>query len=127
MQHSYSFEKLEVWKKAKDLATKLYAVTSSFPQEEKFGIVSQIRRAAVSVASNIAEGSSRTSTKDQAHFSQIAFGSLMEVLCQITIANELEFLSNEDMANFRQSIDEVARMLNSLRKSQINKVEKMIS
>jgi four helix bundle protein len=123
MQHSYSFEKLEVWKKAKELAVKLYAVTSLFPQEEKFGIVSQIRRAAVSVASNIAEGSSRTSTKDQAHFSQIAFGSLMEVLCQTTIANELEFLPNEDMADFRQRIDEVARMLNSLRKSQIGKVD----
>jgi four helix bundle protein len=119
MQHSYSFEKLEVWKKAKDLATKLYAVTSSFPQEEKFGIVSQIRRATVSVASNIAEGSSRTSTKDQAHFSQIAYGSLMEVLCQITIANELSFLSKEDLADCRQNIEEISRMLNSLRKSQL--------
>jgi four helix bundle protein len=123
MQHSYSFEKLEVWKKAKELAVRLYAVTCLFPQEEKFGIVSQIRRAAVSVASNIAEGSSRTSAKDQAHFSQIAFGSLMEVLCQTTIANELGFLSNEDMVDFRQRIDEVARMLNSLRKSQIGKVD----
>jgi hypothetical protein len=94
MQHSYSFEKLEVWKKAKELAVRLYAVTSLFPQEEKFGIVSQI-----------------------------AFGSLMEVLCQTTIANELEFLPNEDMADFRQRIDEVARMLNSLRKSQIGKVD----
>lgn len=118
MQHTYGFEKLEVWKKAKELAIKLYAATSSFPQEEKFGIVSQIRRAAVSVASNIAEGSSRTSTKDQAHFSQISYGSLMEVLCQITIANELTFLSNDVLADCRQKIEEISRMLNSLRKSQ---------
>lgn len=119
MQHTYGFEKLEVWKKSKDLATKLYTVTSSFPQEEKFGIVSQIRRAAVSVASNIAEGSSRSSTKDQAHFSQIAYGSLMEVLCQITIAHELGFLSNENLADLRDRIEEISRMLNSLRKFQL--------
>jgi four helix bundle protein len=119
VQHTYAFEKLEVWKKAKDLATSLYAVTSSFPQEEKFGIVSQIRRAAVSVASNIAEGSSRSSAKDQAHFSQIAYGSLMEVLCQITIANELEFLTNESVGDLRQKIEEISRMLNSLRKFQL--------
>ena len=116
---AYPFEKLTVWQKAKSLAVRIYKVTSSFPEDEKFGIVSQMRRAAVSIASNIAEGASRLSKKDQAHFSQIAYGSLTELLCQVSIANELSFISNEGSSDLRVEIEEVSRMLNALRKSQM--------
>ena len=116
---SYSFERLEVWKKAKSLAVRIYKVTSLFPEDEKFGIVAQMRRAAVSIASNIAEGTSRMSKKDQAHYSQIAYGSLAELLCQISIASELSFISSEDSSELRANIEEISRMLNALRKSQM--------
>ena len=78
--HIYSFEKLEVWKLAKDLCVYIYKLTSKFPPEEKFGLVSQMRRASVSIASNTAEGSSRVSPKDQSHFYTVAFSSTIELL-----------------------------------------------
>ncbi len=114
----FHLKNLRVWQKG-SLAVRIYKVTSSFPEDEKFGIVSQMRRAAVSKASNIAEGASRLSKKDQAHFSQIAYGSLTELLCQVSIANELSFISNEGYSDLRVEIEEVSRMLNALRKSQM--------
>jgi four helix bundle protein len=91
----YSFEKLNTWIEARKLVKSIYAITEKFPAEEKFGLMLQIRRASISVVSNIAEGSARISPKDQAHFSQIAYSSLMEVLNQLIIANDLNFISNE--------------------------------
>ena len=76
----FSFEKLEVWIESKEFTKQIYAITSKFPDTEKFGLISQIRRASISIASNIAEGSARKSFKDKAHFSTIAFGSAVEVL-----------------------------------------------
>lgn len=84
--YTYSFEKLEVWVESKDFAKRIYLVTSKFPDTEKFGLTSQLRRASVSISSNIAEGSARKSYKDKAHFSTIAFGSAVEVLNQLIIA-----------------------------------------
>jgi len=78
----FSFEKLVVWQKSKDLSIHIYRITSSFPKEEKFGLISQLRRCAVSIASNLAEGSGRNSSKDKARFSEIAYGSLLELLNQ---------------------------------------------
>jgi len=83
---------LQVWHLAKDLVKEVYRVTKGFPAGEKFGLVSQINRAVISAASNIAEGSGRTSRKDQAHFTQLAYGSLMEVACQMEISFELGFI-----------------------------------
>ena len=74
-----SFEKLEVWQLSKALAVDIYKQTQSFPAEERYGLVSQARRAALSISANIAEGTSRSSAKDQAHFTTIAFSSLMEL------------------------------------------------
>ncbi len=82
-------------------------------------MAAQMRRAAVSVASNIAEGTSRFSKKDQAHFSQIAYGSLAEPLCQVIIGNELSYVSADDLSQLRCAIEEISRMLNSLRRSQM--------
>ena len=113
----FSFEKLEVWQDAKCLTLLVYKATKDFPSEEKFGLVSQLRRAVISVSSNIAEGSSRMSPKDQAHFYQIAFSSLMEVLSQIIISVKLGYIQEED--SFRQEISKIANKLNALRKSRI--------
>ena len=72
MSHQYSFEKLNVWLEARNLVRWIYKMTDTFPSDERFGLVMQLRRAAISVVSNLAEGSARKSPKDQAHFSQIA-------------------------------------------------------
>ena len=78
MNHKFSFEKLDVWKQAKNLAVDIYKITEGFPEKERYGLQGQIRRAAVSVSSNIAEGSSRFSAGSKRNFYQIAFSSLME-------------------------------------------------
>lgn len=118
----FSFERLDVWQLAKDFVLIIYKITKQFPQEEKFGLGSQINRASVSVASNIAEGSSRTSKKDQAHFTQIAYGSLMEVACQIIIAHELGYITKEDYENLRDRIEVISNKLNALRKYQLGRI-----
>jgi four helix bundle protein len=117
----YSFEKLEVWNLSRKLTKNIYRISSKFPSEEKFGLVSQIRRAIISVTSNIAEGSSRKSGKEQARFSEIAFGSLMEVLNQLIAAKDLEFISEEDADKQRPLIEEIGNKLNKLRESQLRK------
>ena len=116
----FSFEKLEVWQEASDLVTKLYRTTESFPIEEKFGLTSQIRRASVSIASNLAEGTSRITNKDKAHFTTMAYSSTMELLNQLIVSRNLNFLSEENYINFRKSISKIFNMLNALRKSQLN-------
>jgi four helix bundle protein len=80
-RHEYSFEKLRVWQNARQLAKAVYATTAKFPSRETYGLSSQCNCAVISVAANLAEGSSRQSPKDQAHFSEIAYGSLMELAC----------------------------------------------
>ena len=77
--YTYSFEKLDVWKEAKEFTKSIYILTSTYPDSEKFGLISQLRRASVSICSNIAEGSARNSFKDKAHFTTMAFGSAIEV------------------------------------------------
>jgi len=79
--HTYSFEKLEVWQKASVYVSTIYKLTESFPVVEKFGLVSQLRRASISIVSNIAEGTSRSSLKDQVRFTEIAYGSAIETYC----------------------------------------------
>ena len=120
MSYLFSFEKLNVWIDSKELVKMIYTVTRKFPSEEKFGLTSQLRRASVSVASNIAEGTSRITNKDKAHFTTISYSSLMEVLNQIILAKELGFLQENEYNNIRENIEKVANKLNALRKSQIN-------
>jgi four helix bundle protein len=115
--YTYPFEKLDVWQLAKQLVVKIYFLTKSFPADEKFGIVNQMRRAAVSVSSNIAEGSSRNSQKDQANFYGMAYSSLMELLNQLIISKELSWISSEELAIIRNDIEIVSLKINALRKS----------
>lgn len=114
----YSFEKLECWQHARQLAVWTYKATNHFPSEEKFGIISQMRRAAVSVASNIAEGTSRKTAKDQSHFSTISYSSTIELLNDLIIANDLEYLSNENYKVGREMIEKQTLLIAGLRKSQ---------
>jgi len=117
----YSFEKLHVWQQARVLTKHVYLITKTFPDEEKFGLTSQLRRASVSICSNIAEGSSRNSFKDKARFTEIAYGSLMEVLNQLILSLDLDFLPQIEYKKLRNQIEEISNMLNSLRNSQLNK------
>ena len=115
---TYSFEKLECWQHARELVTWVYKITASFPAGEKYGIVNQMRRAALSIASNLAEGSSRISAKDQSHFSTIAYSSSIELLNQLIISNDLGFLSGELLLEGRVQIEKQTMLISYLRKSQ---------
>ncbi len=117
----YSFEKLEVWQLSRKLVKVTYTITDSFPEEEKFGIVNQMRRAAISISSNISEGSSGKSYKDQARFTVISYGSLMELLNQYILSNDLEWISNKELIKIRVLIEEISNKLNGLRNYQLNK------
>lgn len=122
-EYKFTFEKLEVWHLAKDFAKMVYLITKKFPSVEQFGLVSQINRAVISVPSNLAEGSARTSRKDQAHFSQMAYSSLMEVACQLQIAQELDFLNIKELKELRKHIIELSAKINALRSSQIKAIQ----
>ncbi|GAB4166094.1 MAG: four helix bundle protein [Winogradskyella sp.] len=117
----YSFEKLEVWKESVELVKFIYDATNSFPAEEKFGLINQLRRASISISSNLAEGTSRKTQKDKAHFTTISFSSTMEVLNQLLISKELGFLSDNDYILARNKIEKITNMLNALRNYQLNK------
>lgn len=119
-RHVYPFEKLRVWECARLLVRSVYKATRAFPRSEIYGLTSQTNRAAVSVAANLAEGSSRTSRKDQAHFSQIAYGSLMELACLLILAMDLGFLPVEHESALRIEIESVSRQLNALRNTQVS-------
>ena len=119
--YKYNFEKLEVWKYSIEFAKNIYEITETFPDTEKFGLVSQIRRAAVSISSNLAEGSAKQSLKDQARFTEIAFGSLMEILNQTILAFKLNFIKEKDYFNVREYIDNLSRQLTALKKSQLSR------
>ena len=114
---TYSFEKLKVWQKSKQWVIHLYKLTETFPREEKYGLVSQLRRASVSVSSNIAEGSSRKTPKDQRRFYIISYSSMIEVLNQLIIAEGLGYIKNKDLQESRVKIDEILAMLDALTKS----------
>jgi four helix bundle protein len=113
----FNFEKLDVWQKAIDFADLVYNKTRAFPAEERFGLTNQLRRAAVSISSNIAEGSSRSSKSDFARFVEIATGSVFEVVSQAFIAHRQSFLSEDQFHKIYTDAEELSRMLSGLRKS----------
>ncbi len=116
MGYTYSFEKLEIWKSAKDLAKLIYSLTRDFPRDEKFGLISQINRSTISISANIAEGSTRLSKKDQAHFLQIAFGSAVELISHLIISYELKLINQEEYLNLLKRIEEITNKINAYRK-----------
>jgi len=118
--YEFSFEKLEVWKEAVEISKDVYLLTNDFPNDEKFGLISQLRRASNSISANIAEGTSRMTKKDRAHFTVIAYSSTMEVLNHLILSKELGFVNNDEYEKLRARIYKVSNMLNGLRKSQLN-------
>ena len=119
----YSFQKLNVWKEAKKLVVEVYQLLDNFPKFEKYALCDQIRRAITSVPSNIAEGSGRISLKEQIHFLEIAYGSLMEFYNQLLIAIELTYITEQSVEEIKPTIDAVAKMINGLRKTYIKKLD----
>jgi four helix bundle protein len=115
--YQFSFEKLIVWKEARSFITKIYDITDIFPNKEKFGLSSQIQRAAVSVAANIAEGSSRFSKKDYVRFLQISYGSLMEVLSHAYVALDRKYIGNDSLNLVRNHVKKLSFLINQLSKS----------
>jgi four helix bundle protein len=113
----FSFERLDVWKEAIELADLVYQLTQEFPDYEKFGLANQMRRAAVSISSNIAEGNGRESAKDHCRFLEIAYGSTMELVSQVHIAQRQSFISIDNARDLYRKADKVARMLSGLRAS----------
>ena len=113
----FNFEKLDVWRKAIDFADLVYNQTRQFPSDERFGLTNQMRRAAVSISSNTAEGTSRLSQTDYARFIEIATGSVFEVVSQAFIGRRQGFLNEEGFRTMYAAADEIGRMLSGLRKS----------
>src|SRR5262245_40262207 len=113
----FKFEKLHVWNEAVDFARLVYSLTRKFPSDERFGLVDQLRRAAVSISSNLAEGSSRSSNADFARFVELATGSLFEVVSQSTVALKQGFLSKQEYQQLYAAAEKQGRMLSGLRRS----------
>lgn len=109
-----TYKELGVWQKAVDLTTEVYKITRQFPDDEKFGLTSQIRRAAVSIPANIAEGWGRGPTRENIQFLLISRGSLMELETHGIISASLGYLPREEFAGLKQQVDEIGRMLNGL-------------
>ena len=116
-----SYRELTAWKKAMQLAKLVYTLTRGWPKEELYSLTTQIRRAAVSIPSNIAEGQGRFSTKEFMHFLRVAHGSLTEMETQIILAQDLGYLSNEQTDQLLASSAEVGRLINGLYRSLANK------
>lgn len=109
--------KLDVWKRSIDFVSKIYRVTGGFPDEEKFGLTSQMRRAAVSIASNIAEGAARSGRKEFNNFLHIAQGSVAELETQFFISRNLEFIGSEKVKPLLQELEEISKMIIGLQRS----------
>ena len=110
----FGYRKLIAYQKAKEVVKRTYKLLKKFPEEERFAMCNQLRRASVSVTSNIAEGVNRFSLKDKARFIEIAYGSLMEVSSQLEIAEELGYITTSDRQNMDQLIEDDARLLSGL-------------
>ena len=115
MEKKYNYKNLTAYKESETLVITIYKLLKKFPIEETYALCDQLRRAVISVPSNIAEGSGRTSGKDQAHFFEMAYGSLMEVSCQIDIAQELGYITKEDVDSVEQCVSTIAALLSGLR------------
>ncbi len=107
----HNFKELKIWNNSMDLAVEVYKQTNSFPSEEKFNLISQIRRSAVSIPSNIAEGSGRNYDKEFNQFLGIARGSSFELQTQLILSNRLEFLEEVKFNELNNSISEIQRMI----------------
>jgi len=115
--YSFSFERMIAWKESRLLVKTIYQITSQFPKEELYSLTNQIRRAAISISSNLAEGAGRYSPKDQAHFYQIAYSSLMELMNQLYTSLDLNYIDEPTLEKLKNQILTISYLINKLRKS----------
>ena len=113
----FGYRKLIAYQKAKEVVKHTYKLLKKFPAEERYAMSDQLRRASVSITSNIAEGINRYSVKDKSHFIEMSYGSLMEVSSQFEIAEELGYITAEERLSMDQLIEKVARLLSGLQKT----------
>ena len=113
----FGYRKLIAYQKAKEVVKRTYKLLKKFPVDERYAMCDQLRRASVSITSNIAEGVNRYSVKDKSHFIEMSYGSLMEVSSQFEIAEELGYISCDERLSMDQLIEEVARLLSGLQKT----------
>ena len=125
MDKKFNFRNLICYQKGRTLVKEVYALVKTFPVEEKYALGDQLRRAVVSVTSNIAEGSGRQSFKDQAHFLELSYGSLMEVMSQLDLALDLNFIDNDKYKRLELLIEEEARVLSGYRASLLDRASKL--
>ncbi|GAB1358714.1 four helix bundle protein [Porphyromonadaceae bacterium] len=116
-QYQYGFEKLDVWQDARELVVTIYKLCQSLPANERFGLSSQMQRASVSIVSNIAEGVSRNSTKEKCRFLEVAYGSAIEVYCQLIVIKDLCYISEEEYGIISAKIQRITNKVNALSKS----------
>lgn len=116
-------KKMDVWKNSMELAAEIYKVTKNFPKEELYGLTSQLRRAAVSVPSNLAEGAARTGPREFLQFINIAQGSLSEIDTQIELSNMLNFIDNKTFNDIQKRLIRISKQLYGLKRSIKNKIK----
>ena len=117
------YKNLEIWKLSKDICVYVYEITKNYPKDELYGIISQIRRCAVSIPSNIAEGYAKSSIKEQLKFVEISNGSFYELTTQIEISHELKYISDTDYSNINLQLEKLGKMLYGYKKSLLNKIK----
>ncbi|HBX66562.1 MAG: four helix bundle protein [Balneola sp.] len=110
----HNYKQLEVWKRGIELASAIYIITKKFPKEEKFGIVSQMRRCSVSISSNIAEGAGRNSDKEFRQFLNISFGSCSELETQLIISENIGYILKEELESILSDLTEIQKMIFTL-------------
>ena len=118
----YNYKDLEAYKESKTLVKMIYGLLRGFPREEQYTLCDQLRRAVISVPSNLAEGSGRTSAKDQAHFLEMAFGSLMEMDCQVDIAHDLGYVAQDELDKVCIQVSKVVALLSGLRNKALDRM-----
>ena len=116
-EECFSYRNLSVYQHAKLFVIFVYNLLKQFPKEEQYALCDQLRRAAISIPSNIAEGSGRVSLKEQIHFIEIAFASSYEVMCQIELAYELNYINEKELKESEEQVQSIAQMLSGLRNS----------
>ena len=121
--YTYGFEKLEVWKEAKDFTSMIYKLSKDFPESEKFGLTTQLRRASISVCSNIAEGSSYESPRQQAHYSTMAFSSAVEIISHLILALELDLITESSYLILRKHLASITNKINALKAYQLERIK----
>ncbi len=126
MGYLFAFERLDVWQLARKFVKYTYSLIDNFPSKERYNLVDQIKRAATSIALNLAEMTSRSSYKEQAHYSEIAYGSVIEVYCAFILSYDMEYINEQQMKEVTEQIGELSNKINALKNSQYRRAEEFV-